>query len=100
MPWRAGLVGGGRVTLQRLALLAIALAGCSSTKPCNPGTVLLTVMFDATTSAADRIDVNVSEDGGAATLTTLSRQPGPSDGSIEIYFPTGGYPKGKSLDVT
>ena len=74
-------------------------AGCRSTTPCNAGTVLVTVTFDATTSAADAIDVEVSVDGGAPKSTSLAHNAGDTKGSIEVDFPTG-YPEGKRLDVT
>ena len=77
----------------------VTAAGCRSTNPCNAGTVLITVTFDATTSAADAVDVQVSVDGGAAKTSSLPHNAGDTKGSIEIDFPTG-YPEGKRLDVT
>ena len=59
----------------------------------------MTVTFDATTSAADAIDVEVSVDGGAPKSTSLAHNAGDTKGSIEVDFPTG-YPEGKRLDVT
>jgi hypothetical protein len=79
----------------------VTAAGCRSTSPCNGGTVLVTVTFDATTSAADVLDVAVSVDGGAPKTTSLPHTAGDPKGSVEIDFPNGtGYPEGKRLDVT
>ncbi len=77
----------------------LTAAGCRSTNPCNAGTVLITVTFDATTSAADAVDVQVSVDGGAPKTSSLPHNAGDTKGSIEVDFPTG-YPEGKRLDVT
>ncbi len=86
--------------LSAACVLALLVVGCGSTKPCNPGTVLLTIKFDAVTSAADTIDVDVSVEGGTPQSTTLAHKPGMSTGSIEVYFPGAGYPPGKRLAIT
>jgi hypothetical protein len=91
----------GILSVLVLGGLAAAAAGCKSTAACNGGTVLVTVTFDATTSAADSVDVSVSVAGGAAKTTTLPHMVGNTNGSVEVDFPTGsGYPQGQSLDVT
>ena len=88
------------------AVASLVLAGflssaCPGTKACTAGTVMVTVSFDATTSAADAIDVYASVDGASPTMTTLTHAAGVKEGSIEIYFPNGGgYPTGRRLDVT
>jgi hypothetical protein len=79
----------------------VTAAGCRSTSSCNAGTVLVTVTFDATTSAADAVDVEVSVGGGAPKTTSLPHNAGDASGSIEVDFPSAtGYPQGQRLDVT
>ena len=79
----------------------LTAAGCRSTSSCNAGTVLVTLTFDATTSAADDVDVQVSVAGGAPKTSSLAHNAGDTKGSIEIDFPGGtGYPQGQRLDVT
>jgi hypothetical protein len=93
-----------RLAFFKLAILTglAGLLGCgSTTKPCNPGTVLVTVTFDAKTKGADSIDVNVRIDGGAPKLTNLPHKAGDTQGSVEVFFPNGsGYPAGKRVDVS
>ena len=97
-PWC--LSSAGALSIVVLAGLVTA-AGCRSTSPCNAGTVLVTVTFDGTTSAADALDVAVSVDGGAPKTTSLPHTAGDPRGSVEVDFPNGtGYPEGKRLDVT
>jgi hypothetical protein len=82
-------------------VLALLVVGCGSTKPCNPGTVLLTITLDAASSAADTIDVDVSVEGHTPQSTTLAHKPGMSTGSVELYFSdAAGYPTGKRLTGT
>lgn len=77
------------------------MGGCRSTKLCNQGTVVVTVTFDATTSTADAIDVEVTVDRGVTKSSHLVHKPGTLSGSIEVYFPgADGYQEGKRLDVS
>jgi hypothetical protein len=85
-----------------LAVLALAVGCSKSTNLCKPGTLLVTVTFDGATSAADKIDVDVTvaNDTTKTKHTTLDHKPGMSDGSIEIDFLNGGYPESKQVAVT
>jgi hypothetical protein len=91
-----------RATLVLAALLGgLGLASaCRSTNPCKAGTLLVDVTLDATTSAADGIDVAVVIAGGGANQpSTVPHQAGATSGTIEIDFP-GGYPTAQSVQVT
>jgi hypothetical protein len=82
------------------ASLATAAAGCGGgTKACNPGTVFLTVTFDAQTKMADAVEVDVTVQGGQPQTTTLDHKAGDATGSVEVFFKNG-YPTSKRVDVT
>jgi hypothetical protein len=82
------------------ASLATAAAGCGGgTKACNPGTVFVTVNFDAQTKAADTVEIDVTVEGAQPQTTKLDHKAGDASGSIEVFFEHG-YPMGKRVDVT
>jgi hypothetical protein len=88
-----------RASLGLVFGVLLAAVGCGSTKSCKQGTLLVTVTFDGTTSAADDVEVTVTVEGMAPKQTPLAHKAGATSGSIEIDFP-GGYPESQRVDVT
>jgi hypothetical protein len=90
------------LVLAAAACLVVTVAGCHKAPACNPGTVMLYVTLDGTSSQADAIDVKVLVNNELLVQpTTLTHTPGSTSGSIEVQFPSmGGYPVGKRLDIT
>jgi hypothetical protein len=87
--------------LVEAALLAAALfaVACGKTSTCKPGTLLVTLTFDAATSKSDHVKVDVTRPGVGSTMNTpLARSPGSSSGTVEVDFPN--YHTGDSVTVT
>src|SRR5262245_24147078 len=81
-----------------IPIMALALASCGGgTKPCNPGTIMLTVRLDAMTAEADAIDVATTIDG-KTTDGTASHRSGVLEGTIEVSFDM--YAAGGRVDFT
>jgi 3-keto-disaccharide hydrolase len=79
-------------------MVASWAAGCKKTAPCRPGTVLLTIDFDATTEQADEVAIAVQIDTGAIKQSSVVKRPaGAASMDVEIDFSD--YPRGKSVSV-
>jgi hypothetical protein len=86
--------------MRTLALAALLFAGCQSTRPCPTMTLFVTVVLDAPSSAADRLDLDVLVDDVPMKTNALAHNPGETSGTVEVDFPSG-YPIGHvvRLDV-
>jgi hypothetical protein len=83
----------------RSALLAMLVAGCTSTRPCASGTVFLTITYDQFTATANMLDIGLALDGGMVEHQPKDRTAGKTTDTLRIDF-AGAYPAGKSLAVT
>lgn len=77
--------------------LALWAAGCGDRiRPCNMGTLFITMTFDGTTAQSDTIELDVSVEGAAPKLNSFLRMAGPISGTVQIGFPAG-YPAGQRV---
>ena len=88
---RSALIGAA------LVVAAAALAGCTKTRACKSGTVLLALTLDATSQAADQLAISATV--GSDTLTTTVAHAPSASGSLELDF-ANGYPANQSLSLT
>ncbi len=78
-------------------MAALALAGCTKTRACKSGTVLLALTLDSMSQAADQLEISASV--GSGTLTTTVAHSPSASGSLELDF-AAGYPANQSLTLT
>lgn len=86
-----------RALIGAALVAALALAGCTKTRACKSGTVLLALTLDAMSQAADQLEISASV--GGATLTTTVAHATSAGGSLELDF-ANGYPANQSLTLT
>jgi hypothetical protein len=89
------------IPISSVVLAALMLlTGCQSVYLCKQGTVLIIATFDDVTSSANEIEVDVTVANGSTKRTTLVHAVDMSEGSIEIDFPTDGYPSASPIKIT
>jgi len=72
---------------------ALILGGCGQTKPCRPGTVLLSFELPAAVTLPANLIFDVLLDGTHKSAAFTARQ---RQGTVEVDFPAG-YPVGRSV---
>lgn len=77
-------------------LIVFAL-GCGPPRPCRKGTLFVELMFPAAIPAVDRLRVTVTIDG-TPLATELPYAEGKGN-TLELEFPGGNYPEGKSANL-
>ncbi|HVR01728.1 MAG TPA: hypothetical protein VMT47_06330, partial [Polyangia bacterium] len=81
------------------ALAAVALLGdCTKKEACRPGTVLLTLTFDAAAMAETSVDITTTVSGGAPTKAPVSHATDRSQMTVEIDLMS--YPAGAMYTVS
>ena len=94
-----------RFTALLMATSALAVAACSNTESCRPGTLFVTVELGPYAGTADHLEVDVALEArgdAAATApkhTPLMLQPGSRSGGVEVQFPNG-YEAGRTATIT